>query len=204
MNLSALTLGLVVTEPVLKERSAAAVSLISMKSNDATTYFSGAGHKALNLKPSLAWTIASSLVKASTAPLLAVYASWGVAAPTRATTEAVLMMEPFVFLCLRRDRTACLQPNHTPLTLMLCVRSQIFSGVSMASLVCQSLHPTFATEQRLTSVISMHNTCIVEDDINTAPGVNVLHHGSNLRFLAHIARLHFELAGGVGDDLLEL
>ena len=39
------------------------------------TYFSGAGHNALNLNPSRACTIASSRVMASTAPLLAVYAS---------------------------------------------------------------------------------------------------------------------------------
>ena len=36
------------------------------------TYFKGAGHRALNLKPSLACTIANSLVNARTAPLLAV------------------------------------------------------------------------------------------------------------------------------------
>ena len=36
------------------------------------THFSGAGHNALNLNPSFACTIASSLVIASTAPLLAV------------------------------------------------------------------------------------------------------------------------------------
>ena len=77
--------------------------------------------------------MASSLVMARTAPLLAVYASCGVALPSKATTLAVLMMLPFLLLCFRKLMTACLHPNHTPLTLMLCVRSHIFSGVSIAS-----------------------------------------------------------------------
>ena len=98
-------------------------------------YFRGAGHRELNLKPSLACTMANSLVSARTAPLLAVYANWGVAEPTRATTLAVLMTLAFVFPCLRKLRTACLLPNHTPLTLIACVRSQIFSGVSSASVL---------------------------------------------------------------------
>lgn len=47
------------------------------------------------------------------------------------------MMLARVFLCLRSERTACLLPNQTPFTLMLWVRSQIFSGVLMAS--CQDV-----------------------------------------------------------------
>lgn len=47
------------------------------------------------------------------------------------------MIEPRFLLCLRRERTACLLPNQTPLTLMFWVRSQIFSGVETASATCQ-------------------------------------------------------------------
>ena len=97
------------------------------------TYLSGAGQSELKRNPSFAWTMASSRVMASTAPLLAVYASWGVALPIRATTLAVFIILPLVFSCLRRLSTACLLPNQTPLTLIACVRSQIFSGVLMAS-----------------------------------------------------------------------
>jgi len=43
------------------------------------------------------------------------------------------MMLPTVLWCRRSDRMACLLPYQTPLTLMACVRSQIFSGVLMAS-----------------------------------------------------------------------
>ena len=97
------------------------------------TYLSGAGQSELNLNPSFACTIANSLVIANTAPLLAVYASCGVALPTRATTLVVLITLPRFLACLRILSTACLLPNHTPLTLILCVKSQISSGVSIAS-----------------------------------------------------------------------
>lgn len=53
---------------------------------------------------------------ANTAPLEAVYASCAVALPTRATTEAVLITDAFVFLWRRNDRIACLHPNQTPFT----------------------------------------------------------------------------------------
>src|SRR5690242_19364293 len=96
-------------------------------------YFKGPGHNELNLNPSRAWTIASSLVIANTAPLLAVYASCGVALPINATKLAVLIIIPLVFLCRRMLSTACLDPYHTPFTLTFCVISQIFSGVPMAS-----------------------------------------------------------------------
>jgi len=74
VNLAAVALGLVVAEPVLEKWGAVLVSY-SIREKHMLAYFSGAGHKALNLKPSLACTIASSLVIAKTAPLLAVYAS---------------------------------------------------------------------------------------------------------------------------------
>lgn len=96
-------------------------------------YLSGAGQSALKRNPSFACTIASSRVMAKTAPLLAVYANCAVALPTRATTLAVLMMLPFFLPYFRRLRTACLLPNRTPFTLMLCVKSQISIGVLMAS-----------------------------------------------------------------------
>lgn len=67
-------------------------------------------------EPSRAWTIASSLVIAKTAPLEAVYASCGVALPIRATTEAVLITDVFVLLWRRNDRIACLHPYQTPFT----------------------------------------------------------------------------------------
>lgn len=139
VDLAAVALGGVVAEPVLEEGRAGEAdesilySLKGIEGDKGGKYFNGAGQSALNLNPSLACTIANSLVIANTAPLLAVYASCGVALPTRATTLAVLMMEPRVFLCWRMLRMACLLPNQTPLTLMLWVRSQIFSGVSMAS-----------------------------------------------------------------------
>lgn len=61
------------------------------------TYLRGAGQSELKRNPSLACTMASSRVMASTAPLLAVYANWGVALPVKATTLAVLMILPLVF-----------------------------------------------------------------------------------------------------------
>ena len=45
---------------------------VGPRDRDQEAYFNGAGHSALNRKPSFACTIASSLVIASTAPLLAV------------------------------------------------------------------------------------------------------------------------------------
>lgn len=134
MDRPTLTFDFIVAEPVLKERSAIAyVSVATPNVAEKASYFRGAGQSALNLKPSLAWTMASSRVMASTAPLLAVYASCGAPLPTRATTLAVLMILVFVFLCLRMLSTACLLPYQTPLTLMLWVRSQILSGVLTAS-----------------------------------------------------------------------
>ena len=59
-----------------------------------SSVLSGPGHRELTRTPSLAWMTASSLVRARTAPLLAVYAIWGVAAPRNATNEAVLITEP--------------------------------------------------------------------------------------------------------------
>lgn len=72
VNLATVTLGLIITQPVLQKRSAATLVSRSRYLAVKRTYLSGAGHRALNRKPSRAWTIASSRVKARTAPLLAV------------------------------------------------------------------------------------------------------------------------------------
>lgn len=98
VHFTAETLGLVVSQPVLEERGAVRSLDTKRFSNTENTYFRGAGHKALNRNPSRACTMANSRVNARTAPLLAVYANWGVALPTKATTLAVLIMLPFVFL----------------------------------------------------------------------------------------------------------
>jgi hypothetical protein len=126
------SLNCVVTKPILQKGSAGIIS--SRTSEEArSTYLSGAGQRELNRKASLAWQIANSRVNAMTAPLLAVYASCGVALPTSATTLAVLITLAVFFPCFLKLKTAYLLPNHTPFTLMACVRSQIFSGVSIAS-----------------------------------------------------------------------
>lgn len=54
VDFAAVTLGLVVAEPVLKEGGAACCQLRDRMTRDERTYFNGAGHSALNLKPSLA------------------------------------------------------------------------------------------------------------------------------------------------------
>ncbi len=132
-----MTLCCVVAKPVLEKGCAVRGFVLAIEVGEVwmvkSAYLRGAGQRALKRIPSLACTIANSLVIAKTAPLLAVYASCGVALPTNATTLAVLMILPFVFPCFRILITACLHPNHTPLTLILCVKSQIFSGVSIAS-----------------------------------------------------------------------
>lgn len=74
VNLTTVALGLVITEPVLEERSAVFVRRRMIR-YDKKTHLRGAGHRALKRYPSLAWHMANSLVSAKTAPLLAVYAS---------------------------------------------------------------------------------------------------------------------------------
>jgi hypothetical protein len=59
-----------------------------------SSVLNGPGHKAFTRTPSLACITASSRVRARTAPLLAVYAICGVAAPINATNEAVFITEP--------------------------------------------------------------------------------------------------------------
>jgi hypothetical protein len=74
VDLTAVPLRRIIAQPVLQERGARHVSFHA-RIAEIKTYLSGAGHKALKRYPSRAWHIASSLVNASTAPLLAVYAS---------------------------------------------------------------------------------------------------------------------------------
>jgi hypothetical protein len=75
VDLAAVALGLVVAEPVLEEWCALS-ELVTRRQNMISqvggTHLRGAGQSELKRKPSLACTIASSRVRASTAPLLAV------------------------------------------------------------------------------------------------------------------------------------
>jgi hypothetical protein len=64
--------------------------------------------------------MAISRVMASTAPLDAVYAIWGVAAPMCATNEATFTIDPPPLS--RRAGMPCRQPRSTPSTLMSIVR----------------------------------------------------------------------------------
>src|SRR5207245_9323624 len=82
----------------------------------------------LVLVPPRAYSTTVSLVIASTPPLLAVYAICGVAAPTSATNDATLMIEPPPER--RMAGMPYLHPSHTPFKLMLMTRSQIASAVS--------------------------------------------------------------------------
>lgn len=137
VNLPTEALLLVITKPILQQRCAIETVSAPVPENPTDkgeeSYLSGAGQSELNLNPSRAWTIANSRVIARTAPLLAVYANCGVAAPTSATIDAVLITEARFLPCFRKLRTACFDPNHTPLTLMFIVRSQMSSGHSSAS-----------------------------------------------------------------------
>src|SRR5687768_18055795 len=74
---------------------------------------------------------ASSRVIESTAPLLAVYATCGVAAPSFATNDAVLMIDPPP--ARRSAGMPNLQPRNTPRALMRIVSSHVSSLVEIAS-----------------------------------------------------------------------
>ena len=74
---------------------------------------------------------ASSRVIESTAPLLAVYATCGVAAPSFATNDAVLMIDPPP--ARRSAGMPNLQPKKTPRALMRIVSSHVSSLVEIAS-----------------------------------------------------------------------
>src|SRR3989454_3336501 len=100
----------------------------SLRSSASIGVSIGPGHRALALMPRRAYSTAISLVMASTPPLLAVYAICGVAAPTSATNDATLMIEPPPER--RRAGMPYLHPSHTPFRLMLITRSQIASAVS--------------------------------------------------------------------------
>mmetsp|Transcript_21660 Transcript_21660/g.41347 ORF Transcript_21660/g.41347 Transcript_21660/m.41347 type:complete len:207 (+) Transcript_21660:586-1206(+) len=92
----------------------------------------GPGQRLLNRMFSRACTTANSRVSARTAPLLAVYATWGVAAPMCATKDAVFTTDPPP--ALRMAGTAYLQPFSTPLTLTARVLSITSALVWTASL----------------------------------------------------------------------
>ncbi|MNL52165.1 hypothetical protein D3C87_1753150 [compost metagenome] len=97
---------------------------------------SGPGHNAFTRIFSRACMTASSRVSASTAPLLAVYATCGVAAPRIATNDAVLIIEPPPARC--NAGIPYLQPRKTPFALTFIVRSQIASSVvtALSSSLC--------------------------------------------------------------------
>src|SRR5262245_33302325 len=88
----------------------------------------GPGHKALQRIPRRAYSTAISRVIASTAPFEDVYAVCDVAAPTHATNDATLMIEPPPLASIAG--IPYLQPNATPLTLTASVVSQIVSEVA--------------------------------------------------------------------------
>src|SRR6266545_7066718 len=90
----------------------------SMSSGVAT----GPGQSALIRMPSRANCTPSSRVMASTPPLLAVYAICDVAAPSSATNDAVLMIEPLPCRCM--CGIAYLQQRNTLVVFTLSTRSQ--------------------------------------------------------------------------------
>ena len=77
--------------------------------------------------PVRAYSTAISRVIARTAPFEAVYAVCDVAAPSHATNDATLMIEPPPASSIAG--IPYLQPNATPLTLIARVVSQIASSV---------------------------------------------------------------------------
>lgn len=56
----------------------------------------------------------------------------------------------------------------------------------------------------LTCVVGVHDTSVVEHDVETTPRVDLLDGGSNIGLLADIADSGLNLASSVGNDLLDL
>ncbi len=106
-------------------RALRAGSDISSASSGVST---GPGHNALARMPWRAHSTAISRVIDNTPPLLDVYAICAVAAPTSATNDATLMIEPPPDSIIAG--MAALQPSHTPFRLMSITRSHVASGVS--------------------------------------------------------------------------
>ncbi len=86
------------------------------------------GQSELARIPERPYSTAISRVIASTPPLLDVYAICAVAAPTSATKEATLMIEPPPDSSIAGMPAR--QPSHTPFRLISMTRSQVASGVS--------------------------------------------------------------------------
>lgn len=170
----------------------------------------GPGQSELKRMPSRAWIMASSRVMARTAPLEAVYASWGVAAPSLATKEATLMTEPprwrpfsgsslFCLLAksqragswrkqqltLRMAITAYLQPYQTPLTLMAWVRSQIFSSVLTASSSLGLAHRAPQARRRESASMprSAHLGCMIPALLNCCQLISRRRRNCHLEFV---------------------
>ena len=57
---------------------------------------------------------------------------------------------------------------------------------------------------RLTGIVSVHDTSVVEHDIKTAPLINAVDKSLDVRLLAHVALCGLDLANSVRDDLLRL
>jgi hypothetical protein len=56
----------------------------------------------------------------------------------------------------------------------------------------------------LTCVVSVHDASVVEHDVETTPGIQLLDSCGNISLLAHVAHGGFDLAGSVRDNLLDL
>jgi len=56
----------------------------------------------------------------------------------------------------------------------------------------------------LTCVVGVHDTSVVEHDVETTPRVDLLDGSSNIGLLADIADSGLNLASSVGNDLLDL
>ena len=57
---------------------------------------------------------------------------------------------------------------------------------------------------RLTSIVSVHDTGVVEHDIETTPLIDTIDKSLDIILLAHIAFCGLDLANSVRDDLLRL
>ena len=57
---------------------------------------------------------------------------------------------------------------------------------------------------KLTSIVSVHDTSVVEHDIKTAPLIDAVDKSLDIRLLAHVALCSLDLANGIGYDFLRL
>ena len=56
----------------------------------------------------------------------------------------------------------------------------------------------------LTGVVGVHDTCVVEDDVDATPCVGVLDHGGDVGFFADVADDGVDFAVDVRAELLDL